>query len=151
MKVFSLTWAPVPSGCSSSSSLSDAPRWPENTESLTLNLQEQLSLFSLSLQSEELQVTFTPPWGAISCLLPSWWAQEGICIRNADLRHHTHALFTASHCDHWKSVCLFYYLFMHFYGWNSLWHVLVIVHMQRQTSKNLNCALRPDFLKRKLV
>lgn len=47
--------------------------------------------------------------------------------------------------------CLFYYLFMHFYGWNSLWHVLVIVHMQRQTSKKLNCALRPDFLKRKLV
>lgn len=33
-----LTWAPSLSGCSSSSSASDAPRWPENTErSLTSN------------------------------------------------------------------------------------------------------------------
>lgn len=36
--VLSLTWAPSLSGCSSSSSASDAPRWPENTErSLALN------------------------------------------------------------------------------------------------------------------
>ncbi len=91
IRVLRLTWALSLSGCSSSSSASDAPRWPENTErSLALNRSDgglQPARAADPAANHTPPSHHSPGWRGAGwqvhqqeapyfMLLPLWWSRE---------------------------------------------------------------------------
>lgn len=124
----SLTWALSLSGWSSSSSPSDAARWPENTErSLTSKAERQRPATCMSSWSsrkstssvsslprkKRCRMTFTPPRGAVSlfCLIYVALVQQRVCLSFGNIIFYnlvSYIVLTALKC-HLKVSFLFWF------------------------------------------